>query len=44
MIDVSVAAAKQTGFIHNRDLVVITAGVRTEVTGSTNLLQVHYVG
>lgn len=43
MIDVSVAAAKQTGFIHNNDLVVITAGVRTGVSGSTNLLKVHLV-
>jgi pyruvate kinase len=43
MIDVSVAAAKKAGFIVKNDLVVITAGVRTGVPGSTNLLKVHYI-
>lgn len=43
MLDTSVAAAKQHGFIKQGDLVVITAGVRTGVPGSTNLLKVHYI-
>jgi pyruvate kinase len=43
MIDVSVAAAQKAGFIVKNDLVVITAGVRTGVPGSTNLLKVHYI-
>lgn len=42
-LDISVEAAKQKGFVHQNDLVVITAGVRTGVSGSTNLLQVHTV-
>ncbi|WP_132015472.1 pyruvate kinase [Hydrogenispora ethanolica] len=43
MLDVSIEAAKKTGFIRSKDLVVITAGVRTGIPGSTNLLQVLYV-
>lgn len=43
MLDVSVAAAKKFNFVSQNDLVVITAGVRTGITGSTNLLKVHYV-
>jgi pyruvate kinase len=43
MIDVSVAAAKKAGFITKNDLTVITAGVRTGIPGSTNLLKVHYI-
>jgi pyruvate kinase len=43
MIDVSVAAAKEAGFIARNDLTVITAGVRTGIPGSTNLLKVHYI-
>jgi pyruvate kinase len=43
MIDVSVEAAKLAGFIAKNDLVVITAGVRTGVPGSTNLMKVHFI-
>jgi pyruvate kinase len=43
ILDVSVEAAKKTGFINKDDLIVLTAGVRTNEPGSTNLLQVYYV-
>jgi pyruvate kinase len=43
MLDVSVEAAKNTGFINTNDLIVLTAGVRTNEPGSTNLLQVYCV-
>jgi pyruvate kinase len=43
MLDVSVEAAKRCGFVSLNDLTVITAGVRTGVPGSTNLLKVHYI-
>lgn len=40
MLDLSIESAKKAGFIKENDLIVITAGVRTGVPGSTNLLQV----
>lgn len=40
MFDLSIDGAKKAGFIKTGDLIVITAGVRTGVPGSTNLLQV----
>ncbi len=40
MFDLSIEGAKKAGFANANDLVVITAGVRTGVPGSTNLLQV----
>jgi pyruvate kinase len=43
MLDVSVEAAKRSGFINSNDLVIITAGVHTNEPGSTNLLQVYCV-
>lgn len=43
MLDVSIEAAKQSGFIKSNDLIVITAGVRINEPGSTNLLQVYCV-
>jgi pyruvate kinase len=43
MIDVSVNAAKKTGYIKSQDLIVITAGVRTGMPGSTNLIKAHVV-
>jgi pyruvate kinase len=43
MLDVSVEAAKNTGNIKVNDLIVLTAGVRTNEPGSTNLLQVYTV-
>ncbi len=44
MLDASEAAAKATGLVSDGDLVAITAGVRTGVPGSTNLLKVHRLG
>ncbi|HEX3046727.1 MAG TPA: pyruvate kinase [Bacillota bacterium] len=43
MIDAGVVAAKDNGWVRPHDLVVISAGVRTGVPGSTNLLKVHEV-
>ncbi len=40
MFDLSIEGAKKAGFVNANDLIVITAGVRTGVPGSTNLLQV----
>ncbi len=40
MFDLSIEGAKKAGFVNTNDLIVITAGVRTGVPGSTNLLQV----
>lgn len=44
MIDNSVNAALKEGLIKQGDLVVITAGLPANVTGTTNLLKVHTVG
>lgn len=43
MIDVSVAAALAAGLVRRGDTVAITAGVKTDLPGSTNLLQVYTV-
>ncbi|MCL6591387.1 MAG: pyruvate kinase [Firmicutes bacterium] len=43
MIDAGVSAARNGGWVGKGDLVVISAGVRTGVPGSTNLLKVHEV-
>jgi pyruvate kinase len=43
MIEDSVAAALNQALIKEGDMVVITAGVPTGVTGTTNLLKVHVV-
>ena len=40
MFDLSIEGAKKAGFVKSKDLIVLTAGVRTGVPGSTNLLQV----
>lgn len=40
MFDLSIESAKKAGFVNVNDLIVLTAGVRTGVPGSTNLLQV----
>ena len=40
MFDVATEAAKKTDIVKPGDLAVITAGVRTGIPGSTNLLQV----
>jgi len=44
IIDESVSTALENEYIHNGDLVVITAGVPVGKAGSTNLLKVHTVG
>ena len=43
LIDNSIEASKSEGFIHDGELVVITAGVPTGVSGTTNLIKVHVV-
>lgn len=43
MIDVSIEAARASGIIREGDLVAITAGVKTDIPGSTNLLQIYKV-
>ncbi len=43
LIDNSIDASKREGFIHDGELVVITAGVPTGVSGTTNLIKVHVV-
>lgn len=43
MLDVSIEAALQTGLVCRGDVVAISAGVMTDVPGSTNLLQVYRV-
>jgi pyruvate kinase len=43
MFDICIEAAKSSQFVKNNQLIVITAGIRTGVSGSTNLLKVHLV-
>jgi pyruvate kinase len=42
-LEASVKAAKTRGLVSEGDLVVLTAGVPTAVTGTTNLIRVHTV-
>lgn len=42
-LDVSIQAAVASGLVKKGDLVIITAGVRTGIPGTTNLLQVHEI-
>ncbi len=44
LFDHAVDCAKNAGFIHDGDLVVITAGVPLGIPGTTNLLKVQTVG
>lgn len=44
MLDVSIDAMVRKGFIREGDLIILTAGVRTGIPGSTNLLQVNRIG
>lgn len=44
MLELTVAEALKSGFIHYGDLVVITAGVPVREPGTTNLLKIHVVG
>ena len=43
LIDNSIEASKNKGFINDGELVVITAGVPTGVSGTTNLIKVHVI-
>lgn len=43
MIDLAVEAAFSQEFVQSGDIVTITAGVKTDVPGSTNLLQVYEI-
>ncbi len=40
----AVEAAKSTGIVDDKDIVVITAGVPVGVSGSTNIIKIHTVG
>ena len=44
MLELTVAEALKSGYIHYGDLVVITAGVPVREPGTTNLLKIHVVG
>ena len=43
LIDNSIESCKEKGFIQDGELVVVTAGVPTGVSGTTNLIKVHVV-
>lgn len=44
LLDINLAMIKELDLVCSGDTVVITAGVRTGVPGTTNLLKVHQVG
>lgn len=44
VIDMSINSAMEKGYVHEGDLIVITAGIPVGVTGTTNLIKVHTVG
>lgn len=41
MFERSIAAAQQSGIVHMGSTIVITAGVRVNIPGTTNLIKVH---
>ncbi|NLK08173.1 MAG: pyruvate kinase [Firmicutes bacterium] len=43
MLDVAIEAALKTGLVKQNDAVAISAGVMTDVPGSTNLLQIYRI-
>ncbi|HHY46055.1 MAG TPA: pyruvate kinase [Firmicutes bacterium] len=43
MLDIAVEAGLSTGIISRGDVVAITAGVRTGVPGTTNLIKIHKI-
>lgn len=43
MVESSISAAQKANAIHEGDLVVITAGVPTGISGTTNMIRVHLV-
>ncbi len=44
VIDYSIQAAMEKGYVDEGDLVVVTAGVPVGLAGSTNLIKVHTIG
>ncbi len=44
MVQSSVDAVRDAGFLSDGDIAIITAGVPTGVSGTTNLIKVHVVG
>lgn len=44
MLDVSIDSMVRAGYVSEGDLIILTAGVRAGVVGSTNLLQVNRIG
>lgn len=44
MIDTTAEIAKERGFVHDGELVVITAGLPINFVGSTNMIKVHLIG
>ena len=44
LIEMSTALAKETGYLHNGELAVVTAGVPVGVSGTTNMIKIHMVG
>ncbi|WP_324715576.1 pyruvate kinase [Carboxydochorda subterranea] len=43
MLDLAITAALRTGYVRRGDRVAVAAGVKTDMPGSTNLIQVHEV-
>lgn len=44
LIEFSVKAAQEAGYVKNGDLAVLTAGVPVGISGTTNMIKVHLVG
>ena len=44
LIEMSTALAKESGFLHNGELAVVTAGVPVGISGTTNMIKIHMVG
>ncbi len=44
LLNNAVATAVETGRVSNGDLIIITAGVPTGETGTTNMMKIHLVG
>ena len=44
LLNNAVSTAVNTGLVDNGDLIIITAGVPTGETGTTNLMKIHLVG
>ena len=44
LFDHAVDCAKETGLVHDGDLVVITGGAPMGISGTTNIMKVHLVG